>query len=321
MKQYKNLIIFVLIAIAVGLVIWWFFGSSVTKSSGSDTQAEADTPITIAAVGDIACPPEKAVTEDKCQMQAVARAVSAIKPVGVLLLGDLQYTEGELENFNAVFDKLWDKSLKLYPVPGNHEYITQGAAGYFEYFKDFRGEDNNGYYAFDIGKWRVYALNSNCEYVGGCGEGSPQATWLEQDLALHKNRCVAAMWHHPTFTSGPHDDEDSVERGKYFWQLLDKYHADVILNGHDHLYERLARQHADTSVDNRTGIRQFTAGAGGYSKYAFKNVLKNQEYGNDKLFGFLRLDLYDNKYSWQYIDTTGNILDSGTNTCSLNFIK
>lgn len=316
--KHRNIIIFILVAIFVGVIIYLPF-RKYTPGVNSDQPKAEDKPIVVAAVGDMTCPPAKPVTDTTCQMAAVAQGIQAINPDAILLLGDIQYDNGELTNFQNVFAGLWNGTPPFYPAPGNHEYNTPGATGYYNYFPNFLGQNNNGYYSFDLGTWKAYALNSNCKDVGGCGESSEQAKWLESELSSSQNRCSLAYWHHPRFTSGPHNDSDSTLRGEYFWQLLYDHRADIVLAGHDHLYERFAKQSADGTADALNGIRQFTVGSGGKSLYEFKNILPTSEFRDNKTFGFLKLELYKTSFAWQFINTDGQVLDSGTNTCSQNY--
>ena len=272
------------------------------------------------AVGDIACAPGQAKTADKCHQQEVANAVNKLAPSGILLLGDLQYDKGEPANFQKAFDGLFSKNTPLYPVPGNHEYYTSGAIGYFDYFGAKAGETGKGYYVFKQNGWLILALNSNCEYAGGCDKNSPQGVWLDKQLADNNNQCTLAFWHHPRFTSGPHAEPDSVKRSEYFWEVLDQYQADVILNGHEHFYERLAKQDKNAKKD-ASGIRQFTVGSGGKSLYKFSTKLANQDYGNDETFGFLKLSLYPKSYLWQFIDENGIVKDKGAGVCNSKVAK
>jgi hypothetical protein len=141
--------------------------------------ASAADPVIMAA-GDIACRPGEQRNPAFCQMQATADLVKAARPDAVLALGDEQYENGTLGEFRAVYDKTWGAFKGITrPVPGNHEYATPGASGYFDYFGQAAGPRGQGWYSFDLGAWHVIALNSNCGKVGGCDEGSPQYAWLQ----------------------------------------------------------------------------------------------------------------------------------------------
>ena len=180
-----------------------------------------------------------------------------------LPLGDIQYSNGTLTEFQKVYDLQFGHLLPItYPVPGNHEYGTEGAAGYFAYFGD-RAHGPQGYYSFTLGDWHVVALNSDiCRDDPGCGPGSPQYEWLADDLASSDALCTLAFQHHPTFDwrtwqkfVDPDDDRPNggSETEMYFdlWRLMDREGVDVIVNGHNHIYHRWAPQHADGTRDRR----------------------------------------------------------------------
>ena len=206
----------------------------------------------IAAAGDIACSPAEAEfngglgTASACRQPYTSDLLVGQNLAAVLLLGDAQYEEGTLSAFEASFDLSWGRIKSItYPAAGNHEYYTADAAGYFDYFNGpgnqtgSAGDRSKGYYSFDIGAWHLIALNSNCWAVGGCHAGSPQETWLRSDLAAHPNRCTLAYWHHPRFTSGFYGNDSTYQP---FWQALQDHGAEVVLNGHDHNYQRYAPQ-------------------------------------------------------------------------------
>src|SRR5204862_6836864 len=156
------------------------------------------------------------------------------------------------------------------PTVGNHEYLTSGgtgcdstntnAAGYFNYFGSAGGQSGKGYYSFDIGSdWHLIALNSQCSSAGGCGSGTAQYTWLQNDLAAHAGKCILAYWHIPLFSSGGR----AAANSRPFWNLLYAAHADVILNGHDHIYERFEPQGPSGKVDLVNGIPEYVDGTWG----------------------------------------------------------
>ena len=121
----------------------------------------------------------------------------------MLALGDLAYPTGTADQFKHCYDPVWGSfKNRTYPVPGNHEYMTAGAAGYFEYFGAAAGDPTKGYYSYDLGSWHIVALNSNCDPIGGCDAGSPQEQWLQADLAAHPNACTLAYMHFPLYSSG-----------------------------------------------------------------------------------------------------------------------
>ncbi len=316
--RYLHLI--VLIVSGVLLVLTgWFYTKQLLKPSNlkSDIQKNQQ-PITIVALGDVVCEPENPTTNTTCRAKSVAKQIKKINPSAVLLLGDLQYWTGALTDYKVAFAKVWAdfEDDTIVPSPGNHEYKTENASGYYQYFGKRAGDKEKGYYAKSLGSWLILALNSNCEYIGGCDKNSPQAKWLERKLDLSGSRCTLAYWHHPLFTSGPHNDLESTQRSRYFWQLLSDKKADIILNGHDHLYERFNKQD-DTGSATKNGVRQFTVGTGGKSLYEMVEKAGNQAYIKTDSFGFLKLNLYQSYYSWQFISESGETLDQGTGNCNL----
>lgn len=274
----------------------------------------------IIALGDISCAPEK-VVPDQCKGKEVVEAIKKAQPDMVLLLGDLQYDKGEPVNFQTAFAPLL-KDLKgiSYAVPGNHEYYTQDAAGYYDYWGDpaHSGERGKGYYSFNFNKWHIIGLNTNCEYVP-CSAGSDQAQWLKNDLAANANastKCTIAMWHHPNLTSGRYHTDRTRKNSDLFWQELDNAGADIVLNGHDHLYERFAPRHVPNTLSKSQGVRQFTVGTGGKSPL-YPPV--TYEPGSEKTMithGFLQLDISSIGYHWSFIKYSGEVLDKGYTACS-----
>jgi len=231
-------------------------GSRAEKEPPPD--AVAGGPVTVLAVGDIA----RCSSEND---EATAELVEAVPDANLLALGDIAYNNGSARNFAECYDPSWGPFLeRTRPVPGNHEYRTNAAAPYFDYFGHRAGEPGRGWYSFDLGDWHLVALNSNCGDVG-CDEGSEQVRWLEADLAQNDARCTLAFWHHPRFTSGArHGGTDDVE---VLWQLLVDDGVEVLLSGHEHLYERTAPLDGDGQVDEANGVRQFVVGTGGGSFY------------------------------------------------------
>jgi len=273
----------------------------------------------IVAAGDIACNQsgaednEDGGTGDTCQMSATSDLLVSQSFAAVLPLGDLQYPSGALADFKAFYDPSWGRVKTIsYPVVGNHEYATSGASGYFSYFGTAAGDPQKGYYSYDIGRWHLIALNSNCQEVGGCGIDSPQEKWLKADLAAHPAKCTLAYWHHPRFSSAPHGNNRDYDA---FWQDLYAAGAEIVLNGHDHDYERFAPQTPAATADKQ-GIQEFVVGTGGKSLYPFLTVQPNSEVRNNETYGVLKLTLHSDSYSWQFMPVKGKMFtDSGSSVC------
>jgi len=280
----------------------------------------------VAAVGDIACDPNDANfnsglgTASACHMLLTAGLASGWvsgklpSDAAVLLLGDLQYEDGSYAKYQGSFDPSWG-SLKPWtrPAPGNHDYVTPGAAGYYQYFGAAAADPAKGWYSYDLGSWHLIALNSNCGEIGGCGPGSPEEAWLEADLAAHSAVCTLAYWHHPRFSSGPHGDDPKTDA---FWRVLYRYGADVVLAGHDHVYERFHRQTPWGAIDAE-GPKQFTVGTGGKVLTGLASPSANSAVFLASDFGVLRLTLQPSAYAWEFINPSGTVLDSGATACHL----
>ena len=273
----------------------------------------------IAAAGDIACDPGSPRfgnglgTGFDCRQRATSDLLVGGGYEAVLALGDIQYEVGAGDAFGASYDASWGRVKPVTrPVPGNHEYHTAGAAGYFEYFGAGAGDPTKGYYSYELGKWHVVALNSNCAAVGGCDAGSAQERWLRADLAAHPSHCTLAYWHHPRYSSGRHGSDSSYVA---FWQALVDADADLVLVGHDHDYERFAPQDAGGRRDLERGIREFVVGTGGKNLRPFTRVSPNSEARDATSLGVLELTLGANAYEWRFRAAVGSFTDSGSASC------
>ncbi|MCW2927018.1 MAG: Alkaline phosphatase [Thermoleophilia bacterium] len=286
-----------------------------TKTSTTTAAKDSHQVPTIVAAGDIACEPGSPVHDDQCRQADTARLAQDLHPEAILALGDLQYNEGNISDFNESFDHSWG-ALKdrIRPVPGNHEYRTPDAGGYFEYFGRTAGKPGAGYYSFDLGRWHLIALNSNCGELDVCGEDSDQVRWLRRDLAKHPTACALAFWHHPRFSSGRrHGGDDSVST---LWRTLDDAGVDVVLTGHEHNYERFAPQDAD-GQERQDGMREFVVGTGGSEFYGFGRAEPHSQARGSDSFGLLTLALRPDDYEWQFISipSSSPYEDYGTATC------
>jgi hypothetical protein len=239
------------------------------------------------------------------------------------VLGDNQYDSGLLSEYQHSYALTWGRDFNtiVHPVPGNHEYAaTSNAAGYFQYFSAAAAHPPGGYYSFNLGTWHIVALNSDCsssrcaDSVGGT-TSSAQTSWLQGDLAANRSACVLAMWHHPLFSSGWTQGSPGVAP---LWTALYNRHADVVLNGHDHLYERYAQQDPSGKATGTggNGIRQFVVGTGGESLNGLSFTPQSTLQAYDtRDYGVLVLTLHATSYSWKFVNTAGAAVDSGTTAC------
>lgn len=238
--------------------------------------------------------------------EATARLLDTIGGT-VFTLGDNAYFQGTRQQYRDCYDPTWGRhKSRTRPVPGNHEYETPGATPYFEYFGANAGPPGLGYYSFELGDWHAIALNSNV----AVDAASPQAAWLRSDLASSRARCTIAYWHHPLFTSGPDGESPAMRE---FWRMLYTAGVEVVLNGHEHLYERFAPQDPDGRADAARGIRQFISGTGGAFLYQPITVRPNSE-ARISVFGVLRLTLSSDGYQWEFLTGSGP-RDTGSGQC------
>lgn len=231
-------------------------------------------------------------------------------PGTVATFGDNAYPSGTPREFADCYEPTWGRHLgRTRPAPGNHDYQTPGAAGYFSYFGAAAGDPDRGYYSYELGPaWHAVALNSNCWAVGGCGRGSPQARWLEEDLAAAGDRHVVAYWHHPPFSSGQHGGSDATAA---LVRILYEHGAEIVLTAHDHTYERFAPMDPAGRPDPR-GIRHFVVGTGGRSLYSFGQALPTTEARANSTYGVLVLRLEPDRYTWEFVPASdGGFTDSG----------
>ena len=227
----------------------------------------------------------------------------------VFALGDNAYFSGSDHEYRDCYDVAWgSEKFRTRPVLGNHEYEGgNGGAPYFAYYGTQAGPAGLGYYAFDLGVWRAIALNSNL----AMSDSSPQGQWLRDELATAHARCTIAFWHHPLYSSGQNGPQ--IQTREAYRQLYNAG-ADVVLTGHDHLYERFGPQDADGRLDPQRGMREFIIGTGGASLYVFNGISPNSEV-RIRAFGVLKLTLDTDRYDWQFIQVGGQVTDSGSGTC------
>ena len=229
-------------------------------------------------------------------------------PGTVFTAGDNAYFHGTVQEFRDCYDPTWGRhKFRTRPAPGNHDYESPNAVPYFAYFGGSAGLSGLGYYGFEVGEWHVVSLNSNVPMT----PGSSQQAWLRDDLGSHRVPCVAAIWHHPLFTVGPNGPTTETRE---LWRTLFEAGVDVIINGHDHLYQRFGPQTPDGNADLRRGIRQFVVGTGGAELTGLARTQANLE-ASLVTFGVLKLTLRSSGYDWQFVTANGAVPDSGSDVC------
>ena len=292
-----------------------------TRQTGTQQNTGHSTgdPVVVAA-GDIA-------SCDSNGDEATAHLLARIHGT-VLTLGDNAYEDGTAGEFRQCYGPSWGKyKARTRPAPGNHDYPGIDAAqeagqtsigqakGYFGYFGKYAGYPSRGYYSYNLGRWHLLSLNSNCAEVDHCVSSSPQMRWLKANLAAnHDKRCTLAYFHHPRFSSGV--EHGSIEEVKPLWNALYAGGVDVVLSGHEHNYERFAPQDPNGRADPQRGIREFVVGTGGESHYPIFEPIANSEVNNDHTYGVLKLTLHPKGYEWRFLPVKGETFtDSGSGLC------
>ena len=269
-------------------------GSGIAPSATPTLPSDA---VVLVGAGDIA-----SCGNDNDEM--TAQLLDAI-PGTVFTTGDNVYGDASYAEFLECYDPTWGRHKeRTRPIPGNHDYDTPGAAGYFQYFDNIPS-----YYAYDLGSWRIYALNSQI----GVSLGSEQVIWLLADLAANPRQCVLAYWHAPRWSSGSlHGSDDDYQ---VLWEIFYRAGAELVVNGHEHSYERFAEMDANGSPSS-PGLRQIVAGMGGRSLYQFDAPLPASEVRDNSSYGVLKLTLHADRYEWEFIPAAGSTFtDSGSTPC------
>jgi hypothetical protein len=282
--------------------------TSSTSNPAAPAAAEDKNAVVLVGAGDIAS------CDDLTGAEATAKLLDNI-PGTVFAAGDLAYSDGSSAQFQDCYGKTWGRFKdRTRPAPGNHEYHTANASGYFTYFGKSVGDPNSGWYSYELGAWHIIAINSDCSDIGGCNAGSREERWLRDDLKAHPTHCTLAYWHHPLFSSGKAHGNDPEM--KPLWQALYDAEADVVVNGHDHDYERFAPQDPNGDRDLVRGIREFVVGTGGKNLRPFRTPLPNSEIRSSEAFGVLKLTLRPKTYDWEFVPVAGETFrDSGSGVC------
>ncbi len=275
---------------------------SVEPTKGSPAQD----PVVVGA-GDIA-------SCDNDHDEATAKLLDEIEGT-VFTLGDNVYPGGAISDLKNCYEPTWGRhKARTKPAAGNHDYFIPQAEDYFAYFGDAAGDRREGFYSYNLGRWHIVVLNSNCGQIGGCGQHSPQVQWLRKDLAAHPATCTLAYMHHPRFSSGARHGSDQTLQT--LWQTLHENGVDVVLAGHDHTYERFKPMGLNGQEDLQSGVREFVVGTGGRSHYNFGPPLSTSEVRDNTSYGVLKLTLRDSSYDWEFVPVEGAAFrDSGTGAC------
>jgi Tol biopolymer transport system component len=273
------------------------------ETSLAEPRATADPVVVIA--GDIAG------GDSGTRDEATADVIAQVNPDRVLTAGDNAYPDGTLNDFLTQYDPSWGRfKSKTSPSTGNHEYHTANAQGYADYFGAAGGPAGRYYYSQDIGNWHLIALNSNISRA----VGSEQEQWLRQDLAsVPLSKCVLAYWHYPLYTSdSEHGPSTSV---RALQQALYDARADVVVNGHNHNYERFALQDANGNATSE-GIRNFVVGTGGAGQDSSGAPSANSQARASRQWGVLKVTLHRDSYDFEFRPAAGSTFtDSGATRC------
>lgn len=289
---------------AIGLMLT--IALSLTSCGGN----AADEPYTLIAAGDIAqC--DIALPKDTNAFKTATLVESLLAQAGdraaVLTLGDNVYYTGMLQEYQSCYEGTWGKfKSRTWATPGNHDYGVANAVGYFDYFGARAGSNRSGLYKQDLGKWNLLAMNSNIASDANSG----QMSWLKVELAASSG-CKLAAWHYPVISSSTRGNNSTMQS---IWTELASKKVDIILQSHEHLYERFAPMQSDGSADAANGIRSFVVGTGGASLYDFGTSKPNSE-ARIKNFGVLVLKLFPSRYEWAFHSVDGGISDSGSANC------
>ena len=299
------------------------------KPAVETTPPVADAPASLVALtgasvligaGDIAACDSKGDEQTAHVVDSVLRADSAAKVHDeVFTLGDNAYPTGSASDYATCFTPSWGDSGKLImknirPSPGNHEHLTNAAAPYYEYFGNRAGSPKKGYYSYDIGEWHVIVLNSEIVVNGvfTADDQKAQLDWLADDVKSHKQKCSLAYWHHPRFSSGWHGSDPRIGA---FWAILYEGGVDLILNGHDHEYERFLPQTPNAVVDSAHGMPEFVVGTGGGELRGFEKTVPNSAMRIQGHFGVLKLTLGATEWRSAFLDVNGKVWDPSGGSC------
>lgn len=270
-------------------------------------------PAVLIGAGDIAyCGDGPEYQGDEHTAETIGKLLQESPDAAIFTAGDTVYGDGTMDELKKCFDPSWGKYKdRIHPAPGNHDYMTDQGAPYYAYFGAAAGEAGKGYYSYDLGDWHIVVLNSNCNDIA-CGKDSAQVQWLREDLQKSGKLCTLAYWHHPRFSSGKAGGSSAVDA---FWKTAVELGVDVVVNGHDHDYERFAPMNASGDADPN-GVRAFVVGTGGAVLRDFGEIKPNSEVRYNGTHGVIEFKLYPGSYEWVYVPSEDIALtDMGSGVC------
>ncbi|MDQ3871405.1 MAG: metallophosphoesterase, partial [Chloroflexota bacterium] len=242
----------------------------------------------------------------------VTNVIASWNPNLMLYLGDV-YEKGtvtEFYNWYGAGSTFYSRFRSITnPTIGNHEYEHGLASGYFDYW-----DNVPHYYSYDAGAWHFISLDSNSQF-GQTAPGSPQYEWLVNDLNSNRAACTVAYWHHPVYNVGP---EGNATKMLAIWSLLANRGVDLVLNGHDHDYQRWTPMNGLGQPDPN-GMTEIVAGSGGHGVQGAIRTDTRLVAGFDtppNAYGALRLELNGDGAAYRFVNTQGAVLDSGSLKCS-----
>lgn len=275
------------------------------------TQAPTPKPAVLIGAGDISYCGKDYLGDDQTA-RLMLGLLKEFPEAQVFTAGDNVQGDGLAWEYRDCFNPTWGQFKdRIHPAPGNHDYQTEQGGPYYAYFGAAAGQAGLGYYSYDLGDWHVVALNSNCNDIA-CGANSAQAQWLRADLTCSAKRCTLLYWHNPRWSSGLAGGSGAVGA---FWNIASEFGAEVVVNGHDHDYERFAPQDAAGKAAPN-GVREFVAGTGGAPERQWGHLQPNSEARDASTWGVLKFSLYPGRYEWEFIPVAGGTFhDSGSGEC------
>jgi acid phosphatase type 7 len=278
-----------------------------TMSAGASATSDGAGEVVLIAVGDVG----------RCDSTGddETGALAASLPGTVAILGDTAYESGSAAELERCFGESWGvvEDRIRYAATGNHDIKTDDGAPLKAYLGDAVSRDGRTWFSDDLGAWHLIVLDSNCGLLqGACSSSSAQVRWLREDLAASDARCTLAMWHHPRFSSGYHGNSSSVGA---FWDALHDAGAELVLNGHEHDYERFEPQDPGGQADPVGGLTEIVAGTGGGALKPFERSAPNSLVRIADTYGVLELTLRSSSWSYRFLATDGRVLDQGDGTC------